>query len=179
MTTYQECQESEDSLQRERWNEACDLYDQGFHITAMQLFTSISGHSITFVNRGIILSSLLQHDDALKEYETAKEMGHCSAICDFLCGISQFALGHFDAAVKSFDEALGRLNGLVGINYKHVGLDYTLFSLKVLFNKGASLALFGQPEGQDIMANAAADIKNAKVPDDRIDEDKIYSLVSE
>jgi len=171
-----ECEATDRIIRGQRWNEACDLYERGFHTTALQLFSCIQGHSVIWVNRGIISSALARHESAIEEYEQAIALGHNSIFCDFQLGVSRYALGQFEPALECFENTLTRLKGFVGLNYQYVGLNYTLFTLKVLFNKGACLVRLDREEGYEILDNAGADMADAQVPDDREDGYSIYSL---
>lgn len=145
----------------------------------MQLFSCIQGQSITFINRGIIFANLGMHTEALADYETGIEMGHNSIVCDFLRGISCYALGDFRVAIQWFDKVVERLDiiGCAGINYEPIGMDYAVYALKAHFNKAACLDVLGEDGSTQMLQNAAKDIQDAELPDERLHSDLIYSLV--
>ncbi|THH28482.1 hypothetical protein EUX98_g5711 [Antrodiella citrinella] len=172
-----ECEAADSTVRRERWNEAADLYAEGFHLTAAQYFSCILGnHAVCLVSRGLIFAALGRHEDAISEYREAMNQGHTSIFCDFTIGVSHFALEQYDLALKQFELTLERLGDAVGVNYLHFGLDYKLLSIKVLYNKGACLwKLDPDSDGWDIMEDAAEDMRNAQVHDDRVATNHIYS----
>lgn len=54
----------------------------------------------------------------------------------FQQGVSNFLLGDFEEALANFNDALLYLRGNDQINYEQLGLNFTLFSCEIMFNRG-------------------------------------------
>lgn len=58
------------------------------------------------------------------------------AVAYFQCGVSNFLLGEFEAALANFNDTISCLRGNQHIDYDQLGLKYKLHFCEALFNRG-------------------------------------------
>lgn len=78
-------------------------------------------------------------------------------------------MGDFEEALANFDNALKYLRGNEQINYEQLGLNFTLFSCEIMFNRGLCYVYLQQAEqGMQDLKYAAKEKK--KIMHDVIDD---------
>jgi len=78
-------------------------------------------------------------------------------------------MGDFEEALANFNDALLYLRGNDQINYEQLGLQFTLFSCEIMFNRGLCYIYLQQPaQGMQDLEYAAKEKK--KVTHDVIDD---------
>lgn len=69
-------------------------------------------------------------------YQRATALDQYFAVAYFQQGVSNFLIGDFEEALENFNNALLYLRGNEQIFYEQLGLNFTLFSCEVIFNRG-------------------------------------------
>lgn len=137
------------------WAAALKAYDEQDFNKALDSFERIADSSKILTNMGLIYATIGEHEAAVQQFTAATALDPFLAIAHFQCGVSNFLLNQYDAALQNFDEALLYLRGNQAINYEQIGLKFKLFSAEVLFNKGLSRIYLGYPtEGLAEMEDA-------------------------
>ena len=128
-------------------------YDRNDSQRAFEAFQIIADTSKILFNCGVIHATLGRHTAAVSRYTLYVHQIPCSsgqidyynratsldqyfAIAYFQQGVSNFLLGDFEEALANFNDALLYLRGNDQINYEQLGLNFTLFSCEIMFNRG-------------------------------------------
>ncbi|EJD41593.1 hypothetical protein AURDEDRAFT_115376 [Auricularia subglabra TFB-10046 SS5] len=151
------------------WVEALKAYDDQDFDKALDLFSRIADSSKILTNIGLIHATLGEHELAVENFNAATQLDQFLAVAYFQCGVSNFLMGRYDLAYKDFEEAYLYLRGNESIKYQQLGLQFTLYSAEVLFNRGlAQMYLNRMEEG---LADMRAAQKEKVTPEhDVIDE---------
>lgn len=151
------------------WVEALNAYDSQDFDKALDLFSRIADSSKILTNIGLIHATLGEHELAVQNFNGATQLDQFLAVAYFQCGVSNFLLGRYDLAYKDFEDAYLYLRGNESIKYQQLGLQFTLYSAEVLFNRGlAQMYLNRMEEGLADMR--AAQKEKATAEHDVIDE---------
>ncbi|KAL6305002.1 hypothetical protein BKA93DRAFT_817214 [Sparassis latifolia] len=122
----------------ETWAAALKAYDEEAFERSIEIFSTIADSSKILTNIGLIYATLGEHELAVEQFTAAVQLDQYLAIAYFQCGVSNFLLNRFDAAIRDFDDALIYLRGNQDINYDQIGLKFQLWSAEILFNRGLS-----------------------------------------
>ncbi|KZV80276.1 hypothetical protein EXIGLDRAFT_733284 [Exidia glandulosa HHB12029] len=153
----------------ETWVDALNAYDAQDFDKALDLFGRIADSSKILTNIGLIHATLGEHELAVENFNAATGLDQFLAVAYFQCGVSNFLMGRYDLSYKDFEEAYLYLRGNESIKYQQLGLQFTLYSTEVLFNRGlAQMYLNRIDEG---LADMRAAQKEKVTPEhDVIDE---------
>ncbi|KAF9523330.1 hypothetical protein CPB83DRAFT_898907 [Crepidotus variabilis] len=139
----------------EVWTAALSAYDGHEYDKALEYFSRIACTSKVLVNMGLICATMGEHELAVKHFLNATSRDQYLAVAYFQSGVSNFLLEEYRLACHDFDLALIYLRGHLAINYNQLGLDFTLFSTEIFFNKGLSKIYLGRmTEGLEDMKEA-------------------------
>ncbi|KAI6148448.1 hypothetical protein BKA82DRAFT_4137113 [Pisolithus tinctorius] len=140
----------------EIWAAALKAYDEQEFLKSLELFSQIADSSKILTNMGLIYATIGEHEVAVEHFSAATNLDKFLAVAYFQCGVSNFLLGHYDAAYANFEDAYIYLRENMSINYEQLGLKFKLFSAEVLFNRGlAQLYLGYTAEGMNDLKQAA------------------------
>lgn len=160
-------------------------YDRNDFQRALDAFQPISDTSKILFNCGVINATIGRHAAAVRiqchflwllltviqvaYYQRATALDQYFAVAYFQQGVSNFLMGDFEEALANFNDALLYLRGNDQINYEQLGLQFTLFSCEIMFNRGLCYIYLQQPaQGMQDLEYAAKEKK--KVTHDVIDD---------
>ncbi|ORZ09814.1 hypothetical protein BCR42DRAFT_358443 [Absidia repens] len=139
----------------QRWHDACQAYDDKQYLKALDILLTCRPSSKTFFNLGVILVTLYDHQHALTMFAKAIELDPYFSAAYFQSGVSNVMLDNLDQAVECFDSAFKNLRGNKAINYRQLGLDFTLYACEILYNRGICQAYLGNTQcGMDDLTQA-------------------------
>lgn len=138
-------------------------YDRNDFQQALEAFQPISDTSKVLFNCGVIHATIGRHRMAVRiqrklssdnyltplqveYYQRATALDQYFAVAYFQQGVSNFLMGEFEEALANFNDALLYLRGNDQINYEQLGLNFTLFSCEIMFNRGLCYVYLQQPE---------------------------------
>ncbi|RKP15352.1 hypothetical protein BJ684DRAFT_1079, partial [Piptocephalis cylindrospora] len=130
----------------EQWNLAVEAYDQEDFNTALDLLETIADSAKIHFNIGVILAAAGDHESAIKSYIASLYLDQYFAIAYFQKGVSNVALGDWEAAFDDFNDALLYLRGNLFIDYTQLGLAFKLYSCEILFNRGLCYLQMGDED---------------------------------
>ncbi|KAK3374873.1 hypothetical protein B0H63DRAFT_258607 [Podospora didyma] len=154
----------------ETWVAALAQYDNNEFDAALIEFEKISDTSKILFNMGVINATLGQHEQAVECYQRAVKLDQYLAVAYFQQGVSNFLLGDFEEALANFNDTLLYLRGNQIIDYTQLGLDFSLCSCEVLFNRGLCYIYLQQMEAGMQDLNYASKEKLPGKDHDVIDE---------
>ncbi|ORY05965.1 hypothetical protein K493DRAFT_310760 [Basidiobolus meristosporus CBS 931.73] len=131
-------------LELEQWQLAARAFDEKKYETSLELFESVGESAKIFFNIGVILSTLNEHESAVRAYTSALQQDQYFAVAYFQKGVSNMILKDFEAAFEDFNDALLYLRGNLYIDYAQLGLEFKLFSCEVLFNRALCYFYLGE-----------------------------------
>ncbi|ORX86389.1 hypothetical protein K493DRAFT_341641 [Basidiobolus meristosporus CBS 931.73] len=131
-------------LELEQWQLAARAFDEKKYETALELFESVGESAKIFFNIGVILSTLNEHESAVRAYISALQQDQYFAVAYFQKGVSNMILKDFEAAFEDFNDALLYLRGNLYIDYAQLGLEFKLYSCEVLFNRALCYFYLGE-----------------------------------
>ncbi|ORZ25684.1 hypothetical protein BCR42DRAFT_445434 [Absidia repens] len=120
----------------QRWHKACQAFDIKDYVMSLDTLLVCFPSSKIYFNIGIIMVTLHDHQHALEVFAKAIELDPYFSAAYFQSGVSNIMLGEFRQAVKCFDLAYKNLRGNKAINYRQLGLDFTLYACEILYNRG-------------------------------------------
>ncbi|KAF1352561.1 hypothetical protein BDV97DRAFT_149497 [Delphinella strobiligena] len=156
------------------WDEAVKYHDTGYFEKALNTFNEIADTSRILFNCGVIHASLGEHAEAVDFYHRAIARDQYLAVAYFQCGVSNFLLGEFEAALANFNDTISCLRGNLHIDYDQLGLRYKLHFCEALFNRGLCYIYLQQKAlGMQDLRNASTKkvITGHNVIDEAIDEE--------
>ncbi|KAK3380421.1 hypothetical protein B0T24DRAFT_194069 [Lasiosphaeria ovina] len=130
----------------ETWVAALAQYDNNEFGAALEEFEKIADTSKILFNMGVINATLGQHEQAVECFQRAVRLDQYLAVAYFQQGVSNFLLGDFEEALANFNDTLLYLRGNQIIDYTQLGLDFSLCSCEVLFNRGLCYIFLQQME---------------------------------
>ncbi|ORY03906.1 hypothetical protein K493DRAFT_334129 [Basidiobolus meristosporus CBS 931.73] len=149
-------------LELEQWQMAAKAFDEKQYEHALELFECVGESAKTFFNIGLILSTLNEHESAVRAYTSALQLDQYFAVAYFQKGVSNMILKDFEAAFEDFNDALLYLRGNLYIDYAQLGLDFKLYACEVLFNR--ALCYFYLDEDALGMNDLLAAQKEKQIP---------------
>ncbi|KAF2860262.1 NADPH oxidase regulator NoxR, partial [Piedraia hortae CBS 480.64] len=144
----------------ETWVRALEAYDRGDFSASLDEFSQMDHTARIAFNIGVIYATLGSHDEAIGAYARAVGRDRYLAVAYFQAGVSQFLLGRFEAAHRSFSDALLHLRGNNYIDYDQLGLHFKLYACECLFNRGLCAVYLQQ---RDIGLKEITSARNCKV----------------
>ncbi|KAI8343311.1 hypothetical protein BC941DRAFT_410982 [Chlamydoabsidia padenii] len=120
----------------QRWQKACHAFDSQNYIKALDTLLKCCPSSKTYFNIGVIMLALHDYQHASNVFAKAIEHDPYLSIAYFQSGVSNIMLGNFGLAVNYFDLTYQSLRGNKSINYRQLGLDFTLYACEILYNRG-------------------------------------------
>ncbi|CAO3597429.1 unnamed protein product [Absidia cylindrospora] len=120
----------------QHWYKACQAFDIKDYAMALDTLLVCFPSSKIYFNIGVIMVALHDHQHALNVFAKAIELDPYFSAAYFQSGVSNIMLGDFRQAVKCFDLAYKNLRGNKAINYRQLGLDFTLYACEILYNRG-------------------------------------------
>ncbi|KAK9768174.1 hypothetical protein K7432_001418 [Basidiobolus ranarum] len=149
-------------LELEQWQLAAKAFDEKKYETALEMFETVGESAKIFFNIGVILSTLNEHESAVRAYTSALQQDQYFAVAYFQKGVSNMILKDFEAAFEDFNDSLLYLRGNLYIDYAQLGLDFKLYSCEVLFNR--ALCYFYLDEDALGMNDLLAAQKEKQIP---------------
>ncbi|SAM09715.1 hypothetical protein [Absidia glauca] len=120
----------------QQWNRACQAFDSQNYMEALETLLQCRPSSKTFFNAGMILVTLHDYQHAVEVFNKAIEHDRYFSAAYFQLGVSNVMLDNLEKAIACFDSAYSNLRGNRVINYRQLGLDFTLYACEVLYNRG-------------------------------------------
>lgn len=124
------------------WLKGVELYSKGDYAPALKQFNQLinspeySGEvSKVAHNIAAIYYKMEDHERATKWFVTALQKDPYLCITHFLFGQCLFEQEKYSEAAKEWDKCLEYMRGNTWINYQPLGLNFTLYSCEVMFNK--------------------------------------------
>lgn len=113
-----------------------DAFERGDLNATVDGFNTITecGSRISF-NLGVIYASIDRHEDAIVSFTNATIQDPYLAVAFVQLATSQWMMGDYDSAIEALSNAYLCMRGNLSIAYAQLGLDYTLFSFEILFNR--------------------------------------------
>ncbi|KAF3906514.1 hypothetical protein ABW20_dc0107184 [Dactylellina cionopaga] len=144
--------------------ELCEPEDEGVEpdfVGALAKFESIGDSAKVLFNVGILQATLGEHEKAVEVYHRSIELDKYLAVAYFQLGVSSFLLSDFAEAANNFNDALLYLRGNHSINYKQLGLEFTLYACEVLFNRGLCRLYSSHGDGDQEHTEGMQDLREA------------------
>ncbi|KAG5355801.1 hypothetical protein CJU89_5512 [Yarrowia sp. B02] len=124
------------------WLKGVELYSKGIYAAALKQFNQLinspafSGEGSKVAhNIAAIYYKMEDHERATKWFVTALQKDPYLCITHFLFGQCLFEQEKYAEAAKEWDKCLEYMRGNTWINYEPLGLNFTLYSCEVMFNK--------------------------------------------
>ncbi|KAJ6262280.1 hypothetical protein Dda_3087 [Drechslerella dactyloides] len=148
----------------ETWVDASERYDIGDFAGALAGFEVIHDASARiYFNIGIIYATIGEHEKAISSFNKALKKDQYLAIAYFQRGVSNFLIAKYDDALTDFATARQHMRNNKHIDYEQLGLNFSLYSCEVLFNRGLCHRHLGRKDASMLdLANAA---REKKIPD--------------
>lgn len=133
------------------WLKGVELYSKGDYAPALKQFNQLinspeySGEvSKVAHNIAAIYHKMEDHERASKWFVTALQKDPYLCITHFLFGQCLFEQEKYSEAAKEWDKCLEYMRGNTWINYQPLGLNFTLYSCEVMFNKSMAKIYSGE-----------------------------------
>lgn len=133
------------------WLKGVELYSKGDYGPALKQFNQLinspeySGEvSKVAHNIAAIYYKMEDHERASKWFVTALQKDPYLCITHFLFGQCLFDQEKYSDAAKEWDKCLEYMRGNTWINYQPLGLNFTLYSCEVMFNKSMAKIYSGE-----------------------------------
>lgn len=133
------------------WLKGVELYSKGDYAPALKQFNQLinspeySGEvSKVAHNIAAIYYKMEDHERATKWFVTALQKDPYLCITHFLFGQCLFEQEKYSEAAKEWDKCLEYMRGNTWINYHPLGLNFTLYSCEVMFNKSMAKIYSGE-----------------------------------
>ncbi|KAG5367999.1 NADPH oxidase activator 1 [Yarrowia sp. C11] len=124
------------------WLKGVELYSKGDYAPALKQFNQLinspeySGEVSKLAhNIATVYYKMEDHERATKWFVTALQKDPYLCITHFLFGQCLFDQEKYSEAAKEWDKCLEYMRGNTWINYQPLGLNFTLYSCEVMFNK--------------------------------------------
>ncbi|KAL0071179.1 hypothetical protein AAF712_001741 [Marasmius tenuissimus] len=130
----------------ENWEEAVNAFHSEDYEGALSIFQSMEPSSQIAMNIGFICTIQGDEENALKQYTTAITRDSYLALAYFERGVSYYKTGKLGEAEADFCTAEVMMKGKPSWLYSAAGLEFTLFSAEILFNKALVLVKSGREQ---------------------------------
>ncbi|KAI9294499.1 hypothetical protein K502DRAFT_342376 [Neoconidiobolus thromboides FSU 785] len=119
----------------EQWQEAVKCFEEENYSEALSIFQDLPESFRVALNIGLVYDAMDDIENSLKSFETAVGIDQYSAIGHYCKGNARFKLESYEEAIEDYDKSFQYLRGNLLINYAQLGLDHTLYSCEVAYNR--------------------------------------------
>ncbi|KAJ9055773.1 hypothetical protein DSO57_1000631 [Entomophthora muscae] len=119
----------------DQWQEAVACYERNDYEGALTIFKGLSESAKINFNIGLVHDALEDYEAAFDAYEAALNLDNYMSIAHFQKGNCKYYLEKYEDAVEDFERAFIYLRGNLMLNYSQLGMDHTLYSCEIAYNK--------------------------------------------